>query len=55
MIDPGNHALAQLLRDLGDRLSPVIGFLPRRHPVNRWLGAARYILIARSASPRLAA
>lgn len=55
MIDPGNAALAGLLRDLGDRLSPVIGFLPRRHPVNRWLGAARYVLIARGPALRIAA
>lgn len=55
MIDPGNVALAGLLRDLGDRLSPVIGFLPRRHPVNRWLGTARSILIARGSAARIAA
>lgn len=55
MIDPGNIPLAKLLRDLGDRMSPVIRFLPRRHLVNRWLGSARYVLLTRKAPPRLVA
>jgi len=41
MIDPGNDRIADELRRLGDRVAPVISFLPRRHALNRWLGAAR--------------
>jgi len=41
MIDPSNEALAQAMVDLGARIPPVLAFLPRRHPVNRWLGHAR--------------
>jgi tetratricopeptide (TPR) repeat protein len=55
MIDPSNVPLETLLRDLGDRMSPVLRFLPRRHPVNRWLGTARYLLIARTPLARIAA
>lgn len=42
MIDPAHAAILQVLRDLGDRSPPVLGFLPRRHPINRWLGAVRH-------------
>lgn len=42
MIDPAHAAILQALRELGDRSPPVLGFLPRRHPVNRWLGAVRH-------------
>jgi tetratricopeptide (TPR) repeat protein len=38
MIDPGNEAMQDALRDLGVRRRPVLAFLPRRHPVNRLLG-----------------
>lgn len=41
MIDPGNEALSRALIDLGARISPVLAFLPRRHPLNRLLGHAR--------------
>lgn len=41
MIDPGNARIVEALKHLGDRRSPVLRFLPRRHPLNRWLGAAR--------------
>jgi tetratricopeptide (TPR) repeat protein len=44
MIDPGHAEILQMLRDLGDRAAPVLGFLPRRHPVNRWLGAVRHVI-----------
>jgi hypothetical protein len=44
MIDPGHGEILAMLRDLGDRASPVLGFLPRRHPVNRWLGAVRHVI-----------
>jgi tetratricopeptide (TPR) repeat protein len=42
MIDPAHNAILQALRDLGDRSPPVLRFLPRRHPINRWLGAVRH-------------
>jgi tetratricopeptide (TPR) repeat protein len=38
MIDPGNGAMQDALRDLGVRRRPVLAFLPRRHPINRLLG-----------------
>jgi len=41
MIDPGNEALSETMIELGSRISPVLSFLPRRHPLNRWLGRAR--------------
>ncbi len=41
MIDPGHEAMRSELVELGRRRSPVLGFLPRRHPVNRWLGRWR--------------
>lgn len=41
MIDPGNGPMLQELADLGVRRRPVLGFLPRRHPMNRWLGRCR--------------
>jgi len=44
MIDPGDIQIATLLRELGDRMSPVLGFLPRQHLLNRWLGAARHLV-----------
>lgn len=44
MIDPSHEAIQQALRELGDRCAPVLGFLPRRHPVNRWLGAVRHTI-----------
>jgi tetratricopeptide (TPR) repeat protein len=41
MIDPGSEPILSDLRDLGERRMPVLGFLPRRHFINRWLGRAR--------------
>jgi tetratricopeptide (TPR) repeat protein len=41
MIDPGNLPMVNDLRRLGVRQSPVLGFLPRRHPMNRLLGRCR--------------
>jgi tetratricopeptide (TPR) repeat protein len=41
MIDPGSVAMVDDLRRLGVRQSPVLGFLPRRHPMNRLLGRCR--------------
>jgi predicted Zn-dependent protease len=44
MIDPADADLARMLNRLGDRLSPVLSFLPRKHPINRWLGSARHVI-----------
>lgn len=44
MIDPGHVAISEALRELGDRGAPVLGFLPRRHPLNRWLGSVRHTI-----------
>jgi tetratricopeptide (TPR) repeat protein len=41
MIDPGHAGMRLGLADLGLRQSPVLSFLPRRHPVNRLLGRVR--------------
>jgi tetratricopeptide (TPR) repeat protein len=41
MIDPANATVQGELRRLGQRRRPVLGFLPRRHLLNRWLGRAR--------------
>jgi tetratricopeptide (TPR) repeat protein len=41
MIDPANTSLADDLARLGRRRMPVLQFLPRNHPVNRWLGRMR--------------
>jgi tetratricopeptide (TPR) repeat protein len=41
MIDPANGAAQTELRRLGQRRRPVLGFLPRRHLLNRVLGRAR--------------
>jgi tetratricopeptide (TPR) repeat protein len=49
MIDPANRQIADELRRLGVRRRPVLGFLRRRHLLNRWLG-----LILRRPSPDLA-
>ncbi len=38
MIDPGNQDIRQELLRLGCRRRQVLAFLPRRHPLNRWLG-----------------
>lgn len=47
MIDPANQAIAELFEHLGARSAPVLPFLPRRHLLNRWLGSARAIFLAR--------
>jgi hypothetical protein len=41
MIDPANTCLAEDLQRLGRRRLPVLQFLPRHHPLNRWLGRLR--------------
>ncbi|MCP4037453.1 MAG: hypothetical protein GY733_10990 [bacterium] len=44
MIDPANEQIAAVLATLGQRVEPVLRFLPRRHFVNRWLGTAKHVL-----------
>ena len=44
MIDPGHAVIATELVRLGERLPPVLGFFPRRHVLNRWLGYARWAI-----------
>jgi tetratricopeptide (TPR) repeat protein len=41
MIDPANMSMQQGLRELGTRSRPPLGFLPRRHPLNRVVGQLR--------------
>lgn len=41
MIDPSHGPMLRELQELGVRRSPVLTFLPRRHPMNRWLGRCR--------------
>jgi tetratricopeptide (TPR) repeat protein len=45
MIDPGHLGIAAELAQLGVRGQPVLAFLPRRHMINRWLGAIRQIAV----------
>lgn len=49
MLDPEHGPTLTEMQQLGVRLPPVLGFLPRSHVLNRWLGAVRRRL------PRLAA
>jgi tetratricopeptide (TPR) repeat protein len=51
MIDPANAGLASDLERLGRRRMPVLQFLPRNHPVNRWLGRMRTRLGLMNAEP----
>lgn len=41
MIDPTNEEILRDLGELGVRRRPSLGFLPRGHLVNRWLGVFR--------------
>jgi hypothetical protein len=41
MIDPGNETIRGELTRMGRRQRPVLGFLPRRHLLNRLLGRVR--------------
>ena len=41
MIDPANQEILGDLRELGVRRRPPLGFLPRGHLINRWLGLFR--------------
>ncbi|NOY45988.1 MAG: hypothetical protein GXP50_11145 [Deltaproteobacteria bacterium] len=39
---PGHPVLRRQMEAMGVRKPPVVGFLPRSHPVNRWLGRVRH-------------
>lgn len=54
MIDPANAALAADLERLGRRRVPVLQFLPRNHPLNRWLGRMRQRFPWLDAGPEVA-
>ena len=41
MIDPHNEAIGKHLGQMGVRCASVLGFLRRRHVLNRWLGQLR--------------
>ncbi len=42
MIDPDNEVIGQHLEQMGVRCPSVLGFLRRRHVLNRWLGQLRH-------------
>jgi len=46
MIDPGHDEILRMISDLGLRKTPILPFLPRRHPVNRALGTARNLVMS---------
>ncbi|HHO69805.1 MAG TPA: hypothetical protein ENK12_12355 [Gammaproteobacteria bacterium] len=41
-IDSGNPALHKLARKMGVRRRPLVPFLKREHPLNKWIGKATY-------------
>jgi tetratricopeptide (TPR) repeat protein len=47
MIDPGHAPMTHDLERLGTRRRPFLGFLPRRHPMNRLLGRCRKLWVQR--------
>ena len=42
--DQENEGLLEEIKKIGTRRKPVVGFLPRSHPVNRYLGMLRHKL-----------
>lgn len=46
-VDSTHDWLSDLRVELGERMPPVLSFLPRRHAFNRWLGKARHRLLRR--------
>jgi hypothetical protein len=44
MIDPANEVIKSELEKMGERVPPVLRFLPRRHLMNRLLGAVKHAL-----------
>lgn len=51
-VDAGHLGLEELVMTLGQRRPPVLPFLSRRHPANRWLGKLRHRLFGSSAGGR---
>jgi tetratricopeptide (TPR) repeat protein len=51
MIDPADDAIANELRTLGVRRRPPLGFLSRRHRLNRLLGRVRGRALVEPAEP----
>lgn len=51
MIDPECDVITGELERLGMRKRPPVGFLHRRHPVNRWLGRVRNRLVGEPGDP----
>jgi tetratricopeptide (TPR) repeat protein len=49
MIDAAHSGMLDDLRQLGVRRLPMLRFLPRRHPFNRWLGRLRLSRTSRAA------
>jgi len=43
-IDPNNQDLLELQKEMGKRRPPVLSFLDRNHPFNRFLGSLRHKL-----------
>jgi len=43
-VDPDNKAMQYMLVELGVRRNPVLPFLDRSHPINRFLGRVRHRL-----------
>lgn len=50
-VDPGNHELAALARELGVRQLPILSFLSRSNPLNLLLGKLRAALFGPAAKP----
>lgn len=53
-IDPQNPDLLELYRDLGIRKLPVLSFLSRSNPLNRFLGSLRHTFRGGPAEPKAA-
>jgi len=41
-LDPNHRGLLKLRKSMGARRQPVLGFLDRNNPVNKWLGKVTY-------------
>ncbi len=46
-LNPRHRGLLELQQEFGRRRPAVLGFLPRGHPLNRWLGRLRFRLFRR--------
>ncbi len=44
-VDSSHEGLLSLRSELGERRPPVLAFLSRKHPLNRWLGMARHRML----------